>query len=398
MIIMHTEREIKIITTVFISVLLITNTVLTAVIKEPLLACLIASLALVILYISAVVMVKRIYARIAGVRNAAKELSIRKSANNESEGLSAIKQEMLTEGEFGKLSGAIYDMYTGILEAADREKEQKLYLKDMISDMSHQLKTPIASLTLFTDILSSHATSQGWGEEEIDILRREEGQLERMRWLTLSLLQLARLEINSVEFKKIKTPVLMLLQNAAAELLPMAEQRGVNIVVEDAFEYLKDDVEQNTTNTMVSGVEQNEAHIEENTRRDIIAAEIEADPEWMHEALSNIVKNAIEHSPEGGTVTLGCTRTPLMIKLTVTDTGRGIPEADRLKVFERFSHSSDAASVNPDSVGIGLPLSKNIIEENGGRIYIESRFIEECKSSETSYTTVNIIFSNDTKR
>ena len=99
MIIMHTEREIKIITTVFISVLLITNTVLTAVIKEPLLACLIASLALVILYISAVVMVKRIYARIAGVRTAAKELSIRKSANNESEGLSAIKQEMLTEGE-----------------------------------------------------------------------------------------------------------------------------------------------------------------------------------------------------------------------------------------------------------------------------------------------------------
>ena len=397
MIIMHTEREIKIITTVFISVLLITNTVLTAVIKEPLLACLIASLALVILYISAVVMVKRIYARIAGVRTAAKELSIRKSANNESEGLSAIKQEMLTEGEFGKLSGAIYDMYTGILEAADREKEQKLYLKDMISDMSHQLKTPIASLTLFTDILSSHATLQGWGEKEIDILRREEGQLERMRWLTLSLLQLARLEINSVEFKKIETPVLMLLQNAAAELLPMAEQRGVNIVVEDAFEYLKDDVEQNTTNTMVSGVEQNEAHIEENTRRDNIAAEIEADPEWMHEALSNIVKNAIEHSPEGGTVTLGCTRTPLMIKLTVTDTGRGIPEADRLKVFERFSHSSDAASVNPDSVGIGLPLSKNIIEENGGRIYIESRFIEECKSSETSYTTVNIIFSNDTK-
>ncbi|WP_078786213.1 sensor histidine kinase [Eubacterium ruminantium] len=391
---MHTEREIKIITTVFISVLLITNTVLTAVIKEPLLACLIASLALVILYISAVVMVKRIYARIAGVRTAAKELSIRKSANNESEGLSAIKQEMLTEGEFGKLSGAIYDMYTGILEAADREKEQKLYLKDMISDMSHQLKTPIASLTLFTDILSSHATSQDWGEEEIDILRREEGQLERMRWLTLSLLQLARLEINSVEFKKIKTPVLMLLQNAAAELLPMAEQRGVNIVVEDAFEYLKDDVEQNTTNTMVSGVEQNEAHIEENTRRDNIAAEIEADPEWMHEALSNIVKNAIEHSPEGGTVTLGCTRTPLMIKLTVTDTGRGIPEADRLKVFERFSHSSDAASVNPDSVGIGLPLSKNIIEENGGRIYIESRFIDECKASEKSYTTVNIIFNN----
>ncbi len=397
MIIMHTEREIKIITTVFISVLLITNTVLTAVIKEPLLACLIASLALVILYISAVVMVKRIYARIAGVRTAAKELSIRKSANNESEGLSAIKQEMLTEGEFGKLSGAIYDMYTGILEAADREKEQKLYLKDMISDMSHQLKTPIASLTLFTDILSSHAASQGWGEEEIDILRREEGQLERMRWLTLSLLQLARLEINSVEFKKIKTPVLMLLQNAAAELLPMAEQRGVNIVVEDAeSEHFNDDG-QDIINTVVPGVEQNEAHLEENTRHDSISAEIEADPEWMHEALSNIVKNAIEHSPEGGTVTLGCTRTPLMIKLTVTDTGRGIPEADRLKVFERFSHSSDAASVNPDSVGIGLPLSKNIIEENGGRIYIESRFIDECKASEKSYTTVNIIFNNTMK-
>ena len=392
---MHIEREIKILTGVFLGLLLLADGILIAAVKEPVLACVVVSAVLIIFYTAAIFVIKLFYKRVERIRIWAKNIiNIERNKAENDKAFEDIKSEMLTEGEFGKLSGAIYDMYTGILEAADREKEQKLYLKDMISDMSHQLKTPIASLTLFTDILSSHATSQGWGEEEIDILRREEGQLERMRWLTLSLLQLARLEINSVEFKKIKTPVLMLLQNAAAELLPMAEQRGVNIVVEDAeSEHFNDDG-QDIINTVVPGVEQNEAHLEENTRRDNIAAEIEADPEWMNEALSNIVKNAIEHSPEGGTVTLGCTRTPLMIKLTVTDTGRGIPEADRLKVFERFSHSSDAASVNPDSVGIGLPLSKNIIEENGGRIYIESRFIDECKASEKSYTTVNIIFKN----
>ncbi|SEF69511.1 His Kinase A (phospho-acceptor) domain-containing protein [Eubacterium ruminantium] len=396
---MHIEREIKIITVVFLTVLLVTNAVLATVIEEPLLACLIVTCALIVLYIAAVIMVRCVYARISGVRTAAKKLSFSEAdsslanSDNKNEGLSAIKQEMMTEGEFGKLSGAIYGMYTGILEAAGREKEQKLYLKDIISDMSHQLKTPIASLTLFTDILSSRAGDRGWGEEEMDILRREEGQLERMRWLTLSLLQLARLETNAVEFKRIKTPAIILLQNVAADLLPMAEQKGINIVVEGTeSSNRKERTGQESINTGNPGTGHNEVYIEENTKRDGIGAEIEVDPEWMHEALSNIVKNAIEHSPEGGTVTLACTRTPLMIKLSVTDNGRGIPEADRLKVFERFSHSSDSASVNPDSVGIGLPLSKNIIEDNGGRVYIESRFIDECRTGEKSFTTVNIIF------
>ena len=263
---------------------------------------------------------------------------------------------MLTEGEFGKLSEAINEMYTSILEAVEREKEQKLYLKDVISDVSHQLKTPIASLTLFTDILSSHADEEGWDGRNKEILVKEQEQLERMRWLTLSLLQLARIETDAVVWKPAVVPAQILLSEAASELLPFAEKRQISIITE--------------------GDE----------------AEITVDPEWMHEALSNIVKNAIEHSPEGGTVTLRCTKTPLMTKLSVTDEGRGIPEADRLKVFERFKRSSDAAAVNPSSIGIGLSLAKSIIEENGGRVYIESRHVDECKASEKSFTTVNIVF------
>ena len=376
---MHIEKEIKKLTIVFIVVLLFTNIMIATSVKKPLFACIVTSAALLILYIFTIIMIRKFYKRVGRIREAMKGLSVQGNyiaektretfgeisddtkgesveESKKKQSLSIVREEMLTEGEFGKLSEAINDMYTSILEAVDREKEQKLYLKDVISDMSHQLKTPIASLTLFTDILSEHAEEEGWSSRNMDILGKEQEQLERMRWLTQSLLQLARIETDVVIFKPVKLPAQVLMKETASELLLLAEQKKVSLVT--------------------VGDE----------------AELFVDPEWMHEAISNIVKNAIEHSPEGGTVTLRCTRTPLLIKLSVTDEGRGIPEADRLKVFERFRRSSDAAATNPASIGIGLSLAKSIIEENGGRVFIESRYIDECGHGESPYTTINMIF------
>lgn len=351
---MHLERELKIITCIFLGLLVFTDIFICAAAKSPFLICLVVSLAMTALYVAIILVLRSFYRRVGGIRRSTKKLITQETTDNE--GLELIRNEMLSEGEFGKLSEAIYDLYTSILETADREKQQKLYLKDVISDMSHQFKTPIASLTLFTDILSSHAEEEGWNSRNIDILSKEQDQLERMRWLTKSLLQLARIETDAVIFKPVELPVQVLLKETASELLMLAEQKKVNLVTE--------------------GDE----------------AILNVDPEWMHEALSNVVKNAIEHSPEGGTVRLSCTKTPLMTKLSVTDDGRGIPEDDRLRVFERFSRSSDAAAVNPASIGIGLSLSRSIIEGNGGRIYVESRFIDECKPPEKSFTTMNIVF------
>ena len=376
---MHIEKEIKKLTIVFIVVLLFTNIMIATSVKKPLFACIVTSAALLILYIFTIIMIRKFYKRVGRIREAMKGLSVQGNyiaektretfgeisdntkgesveESKKKQSLSIVREEMLTEGEFGKLSEAINDMYTSILEAVEREKEQKLYLKDVISDMSHQLKTPIASLTLFTDILSEHAEEEGWSSRNMDILGKEQEQLERMRWLTQSLLQLARIETDVVIFKPVKLPAQVLMKETASELLLLAEQKKVSLVT--------------------VGDE----------------AELFVDPEWMHEAISNIVKNAIEHSPEGGTVTLRCTRTPLLIKLSVNDEGRGIPEADRLKVFERFRRSSDAAATNPASIGIGLSLAKSIIEENGGRVFIESRYIDECGRGESPYTTINMIF------
>ena len=354
---MHIEREIKILTGVFLGLLLLADGILIAAVKEPVLACVVVSAVLIIFYTAAIFVIKLFYKRVERIRISAKNIiNIERNKAENDKAFADIKSEMLTEGEFGKLSEAIYDLYTSILEALEREKEQKLYLKDVISDMSHQFKTPIASLTLFTDILSEHAEEEGWSSRNIDILGKEQDQLERMRWLTQSLLQLARIETDVVEFNPVKLPAQVLLKETASEFLELAEQKNVGLVTE--------------------GDE----------------AELFVDPEWMHEAISNIVKNALEHSPVGGTVTLRLTKTPLLTKLSVTDEGRGIPEEDRLKVFERFRRSSDAAATNPSSIGIGLSLAKSIIEENGGRIYIESRYVDECGRGESPYTTINMIF------
>ena len=374
---MYIEKEFKIVTAVALAALVITNIILAAALEEPFLVCLTVSLAIAALYVTSVLSLRLVYRRVRSIRLSAKKLvdagelsdggglvlpekeddlsSDRNSEEYYAE-LDIIKDTMTIEGEFGKLSEAVYDLYTSILEAAVREKKQKLYLKDTTSDISHQLKTPIASLMLFTDILAERAEAEQRSDSEKDILKREQDQLEKMRWLTISLLGLARVETNAVEFKKVKTPAKVLLKDAEADFIHLAEKKNVVLSVEG------DD------------------------------ADIMVDPDWLHEALSNVVKNAVEHSPEGGRVILRCSVTPLMVKLSVTDEGRGIPEADRLKVFERFSHSSDASALNPDSIGIGLPMAKSIVEGNGGRMYIESRFIDECGKSETSYTTINLLF------
>ena len=219
---MHIEKEIKKLTIVFIVVLLFTNIMIATSVKKPLFACIVTSAALLILYIFTIIMIRKFYKRVGRIREAMKGLSVQGNyiaektretfgeisddtkgesveESKKKQSLSIVREEMLTEGEFGKLSEAINDMYTSILEAVEREKEQKLYLKDVISDMSHQLKTPIASLTLFTDILSEHAEEEGWSSRNMDILGKEQEQLERMRWLTQSLLQLARIELRKHE-------------------------------------------------------------------------------------------------------------------------------------------------------------------------------------------------------
>ena len=277
-----------------------------------------------------------------------------------------IQEEMLKEGEIGKLADAIIRRENERQAALEKELKQKEFLRDLISDISHQLKTPIASLTVFTDLLIGEAekeslVEQAQGgyesvrenseqvEKRLSLLHTEEQQLERMKWLTEALLQLARLEAESVSFVREKVQLKTICEMVRTSFLLMADERNITIDI------IGDDTELLT------------------------------DPDWLMEALGNVVKNAIEYSPEGGRVELGIRKTPLVTRIYVLDEGEGIPEEDRLKIFERF-YRVNGSAVNPISVGIGLALSKKIATGCGGRLYVESRHRLECNRQEKPYT------------
>ncbi|MCR4838773.1 MAG: HAMP domain-containing histidine kinase [Eubacterium sp.] len=282
--------------------------------------------------------------------------------------LTQMQEEMLKEGEIGKLANAILTREKEQQAALEKERRQKEYLRDLISDISHQLKTPISSLTVFTDLLIREAerdleeqdvrsqtaeSDSGSSSESVGkrlrLLHTEEEQLERMTWLTQALLQLARLEADCVSFAREPVQLRSLCAEVRSSFLSMAEERGISI--------------------NITGVD----------------AELRTDPDWLREAIGNVVKNAIEYSPEEGTVEIGIEQTPLATRIFVKDEGDGIPEKDRLRVFERF-YRVNGNTVNPSSVGIGLALSKKITAGCGGRLYVQSRHIAECERREKPYT------------
>ncbi|MBQ8923429.1 MAG: HAMP domain-containing histidine kinase [Lachnospiraceae bacterium] len=206
----------------------------------------------------------------------------------------------------------------------------------------------MASLTVCNDILINEV------EEKHRTMIEESGlQIERIKWLVLSMLQLARIEADAITFIKKEVSFKRVINSCTDMLSVKAREKNIsfNICEEDK--------------------------------------DIKVDEEWFKEALINILKNAIEYSPSDSRIDIDLKNTPLETRIYITDYGIGIPESERLNIFKRF-YTIHSNKVNPNSVGIGLSLSKSIIEGIGGKIWAESRFKDECKGDERSYTRMVI--------
>lgn len=321
--------------------------------------------AVLLLYGAGILIFARSEKQIRCIREAAQQAAIspRERSRDISQTINDKMPEQFVEGETGKLAKTIWDIIQMLQEAENKERREKEFLRDMISDISHQLKTPVAALTLFNDLLM-----QDLQEEEItdtgkqsmepekkeEILKQSEIQLERIKWLVQAILQLARIEAESVTFRDIEISAKELMNTCRDVLLSRAEVKGQTI--------------------QISGDD----------------ATIRVDPEWFQEAVVNIIKNAIDYGPENSEISITIEETPMAVKISILDHGCGIPEAERLSIFERFYRVS-GNTVNPNSVGIGLALSKSIIEGCGGRIRVESRAETECIGAEKSYTRMVIV-------
>lgn len=212
-------------------------------------------------------------------------------------------------------------------------QEEKINLKNIINDISHQLKTPLTALSMYNDIISDH---REMNNEDLDnFINLSKDQLERMEWLVKTLLKYARLESNVVEYNK--------------------EMFSIKNTIEESINPLK-----------VKAKNKNQSLILK-CEKDI---EYYHDRKWVSEAISNIVKNAIEHTENNGKIEINLYETPITITISIKDNGEGIEKEELKKIFNRFYKGE--TSINPTSIGIGLCLSKSIIKAHNGDITVES--------------------------
>lgn len=265
--------------------------------------------------------------------------------------------EQYREGTLGILNTNFYKMVSALRESQVRTLEEKKFLQDTISDISHQLKTPLASLNVFVDLLCEDKVPEE--ERRRQILREARNQLGRMEWMVLSMLKLARIEAGAVKFEKAPCSAAEIAARAAESVAYLTDARGqvVRVVRRgDGRSDAEASGEDDRRNAQVTELE------------DVI---LHCDREWLTEGLINLLKNASDYSPEGTEIVIELEENRLYSRIYVRDQGMGIPEEALPHVFERFYRVN--REVNPNSVGIGLSLTKSIVEGMGGRIAVRSR-------------------------
>jgi len=238
------------------------------------------------------------------------------------------------EGEFNILNHQFNVMANRLKNSLETLKNEKIFLKNTISDISHQLKTPLASLIILNDLMIENKKMDI--ETRITFLEKSKTQLERMEWLIINLLKVARIEAGAIDFKKEKLILKDIVCSAIETLRPKFNVDNISIKI------TKD----------LNGV-------------------FYGDKEWTTEALINILKNSIEHSNKDQSIEIKIEETPLFSSITIKDYGQGIDEKDLPHIFKRFYRGK--SNSKSDSIGIGLNLTKLIVKSQEGSISVRSK-------------------------
>lgn len=237
------------------------------------------------------------------------------------------------EDELSILKSEIYKTTIMLKEQADNSTLDKINLKDSLSNISHQLKTPLTSINIMLDnILDSEEMSEDVRTEFINNIKRE---ISNINFLVAGILKLSRLDANVVNFMVEKVKVKDIINECIKNVSSLCDLKNISIDV--------------TGNEMLK---------------------INCDFKWEVEAITNILKNCVEHSNNNSKIDIKYINNKMYTEITIKDYGVGIPEKDVKHIFERFYKGSNSTS---DSIGIGLSLSKSIIEQENGTINVNSK-------------------------
>ena len=241
--------------------------------------------------------------------------------------------ECSEEGAMYRLFHEVNSLVTMADAHADSERRAREFLRRTISDISHQLKTPIAALNIYNGILRQETADAATVREFTGLSEQE---LDRIESLVQSLLKMARLDAGAITLERSPENVFDLLEHIKRQYSFRAEQEGKEIALE--------------------GDEQ---------------TVFSCDRTWLTEAIGNLVKNALDHTAQGDRILVRWQQSPCLTQITVEDTGSGIHSEDLYHIFKRFYRSR--FSKDTQGVGLGLPLAKSIVEAHQGSIEVHSK-------------------------
>lgn len=253
-----------------------------------------------------------------------------------------IRLRDMSEGELAILSSEIDKVIARLNLTVDELQAEKLALSDALADISHQLKTPLTSIAISTELIRDRLSARGDSEDLVERLRLIQTLQARVEDLVSALLKLARIDAGVIK---------LVCGDVDARELVRKSFEPLAIAFDIADVRFSADVQD--------------------------GASYEGDLTWSVEALENILKNCMEHTPAGGCVSARVTEDVLACRIRIEDTGSGIAESDLPHIFERFYRGSRDANaapseVNPAGVGIGLALSKSLVTAQGGTLTAEN--------------------------
>ncbi len=257
-----------------------------------------------------------------------------KTVSDYTEGRFLGRLPRMKEGTLYHLFGSIGNMAEVLQAKQETEHQTKEFLKNTISDISHQLKTPLAALSMYNEIILDEPDNTG---AVVLFAEKSNAAIERMMTLILSLLKITRLDAGGVDFEKASYQVSRIIGAAIENLTVRAEHEKKKIIVKG------------------------------NPEDRIIC-----DMNWTSEAIGNLVKNALDHTSKGGQIQIGWERTPAQIRILVSDNGSGILPDDFHHIFKRFYRSK--VSTDTQGIGLGLPLARAVVEGQGGVLSVQSEW------------------------
>jgi len=242
-------------------------------------------------------------------------------------GQEGINLNEYSEGELSVLQNEVQKLVVRLREQSDALRQDKVYLADSIADISHQIRTPLTTINIILSFLSRTGISE---ERRLELTNELKMLISRIDWLISALLKIAKLDAGTVNFQKDTISVQELIKRAAEAIaIPMElREQKLQVAINGNVTY-------------------------------------EGDLPWSVEAVENILKNCMEHTPAGGTINISATENAIYTEISISDNGYGIAEEDLPHIFERFYKGKNSSD---QSIGIGLALARMIITKQNGTV------------------------------